>query len=89
MLDLSFVLTMLFVSCQIMMCRFLISSRFFFVFKVKAEEDMFDDTSDIGRLFRMSAGADLEIDWTELQKVLNSVFQRGNLQIFLPRRRLT
>jgi calpain len=43
---------------------------------VKSSED-FDDSSDVSQLFRRAAGSDMEIDWTELQKVLNSSFQRG------------
>jgi len=41
---------------------------------VKGEET--DESSDVAQLFRRAAGADMEIDWMELQKVLNSSFQR-------------
>ena len=46
-------------------------------FQVKGQED-FDDSSQVGQIFRRSAGSDLEIDWTELQRVLNACFQSGN-----------
>jgi len=42
---------------------------------VRSQED-FDDSSDVVQLFRASAGTDMEIDWLELQKVLNTCFQR-------------
>ena len=48
----------------------------YFLLQVKGKED-FDEQSDVGQLFRRAAGADMEIDWTELQKVLNASFQRG------------
>ncbi|XP_032781141.1 calpain-B isoform X2 [Daphnia magna] len=38
--------------------------------------DTFDDSSDVVQLFRRVAGVDMEIDWVELQNVLNTSFQR-------------
>ena len=39
--------------------------------------DTFDDSSDVVQLFRLVAGDDMEIDWNELQNVLNTSFQSG------------
>lgn len=46
------------------------------ILQVKCNEFV-DDSSDVVQLFRRVAGADLEVDWTELQNVLNSSFKRG------------
>lgn len=44
--------------------------------------DTFDDSSDVVQLFRRVAGVDMEIDWVELQNVLNTSFQRGKYSRF-------
>jgi len=35
-----------------------------------------DESNDVAQLFRRHAGADMKIDWLELQTFLNSSFQR-------------
>ncbi len=47
-----------------------------YLLQVKSN-DNYDDSSDVLQLFRRVAGSDMEIDWLELQNVLNSSFQRG------------
>ena len=47
------------------------------LFKVRA--DQFDNNSSAVQIFRQCAGADLEIDWVELQNILNSCFRRGKV----------
>lgn len=49
--------------------------------KVKSN-DTFDDSSDVVQLFRRVAGVDMEIDWVELQNVLNTSFQRESSEEF-------
>uniref|UniRef100_A0A0N8B608 Calpain-3 n=1 Tax=Daphnia magna TaxID=35525 RepID=A0A0N8B608_9CRUS len=44
--------------------------------------DTFDDSSDVVQLFRRVAGVDMEIDWVELQNVLNTSFQRESSEEF-------
>jgi len=43
--------------------------------QVKGQED-FDDDSEVGRIFRLAAGSDMELDWLELQRILNACFKR-------------
>ncbi|XP_057376388.1 calpain-B-like isoform X3 [Daphnia carinata] len=45
--------------------------------------DTFDDSSDVVQLFRRVAGVDMEIDWVELQNVLNTSFQRESSEEFV------
>lgn len=42
---------------------------------VRGQED-FDEDSEVGLIFRHAAGSDMEIDWEELQRILNAYFKR-------------
>jgi len=42
---------------------------------VRGQEE-FDDDSEVALIFRHAAGSDMEIDWQELQRILNAYFKR-------------
>lgn len=44
--------------------------------------DQVDDSSDAVQVFRQAAGSDMEIDWIELQNVLNACFRRETEEEF-------
>lgn len=50
--------------------------------KVRGQEE-FDDDSEVALIFRHAAGSDMEIDWQELQRILNAYFKRGETVIHL------
>jgi hypothetical protein len=56
--------------------------KILFLYLQVKSNDTFDDSSDVVQLFRRVAGVDMEIDWVELQNVLNTSFQRGKYYRF-------
>lgn len=49
----------------------------FCTFQVNVTVEDFDEECPVWQLFVEAAGEDMEIDWEELQRILNTCFEQG------------